>query len=93
MKIYHLATLNQYYAARASTTLDHFVTKFEATYWQDDQIGRIFAHWAIAYFGQFFENYRSNPNFWDTIFHGQTKNSQTKKFVGLHNGRVFHKLI
>jgi hypothetical protein len=28
---------------------------------QGDQIGRIFAHGAIAYFGQFLENYNSSP--------------------------------
>jgi hypothetical protein len=39
---------------------------------QGDQIGRILAHWAAVYFGQFFENYRSSPNFWSTIFHGKS---------------------
>jgi hypothetical protein len=28
---------------------------------QGDQIGRIFAYWAIVYFGQFFENKRTIP--------------------------------
>jgi hypothetical protein len=28
-----------------------------------DQIGRIFANWAILYFGQFFENHTSSPYF------------------------------
>jgi hypothetical protein len=32
------------------------------------EIGRIFAHWAIAYFGQFLENNRSRPIFWSTYF-------------------------
>jgi hypothetical protein len=27
---------------------------------QGDQIGRIFTHWAIVYFGQFFETYKSS---------------------------------
>jgi hypothetical protein len=31
---------------------------------QGDQIGRIFAEWAIVFFGQFFENYGSAPKFW-----------------------------
>jgi hypothetical protein len=31
---------------------------------QGDQIGRIFAYWAIVSFGRFKENFRSNPNFW-----------------------------
>jgi hypothetical protein len=30
---------------------------------QGDQIGRIFAQWAIVHFGQFFENYTSSPHF------------------------------
>jgi hypothetical protein len=29
---------------------------------QGDQIGRIFAHWAIVFFGQIFENCRSSAN-------------------------------
>jgi hypothetical protein len=29
---------------------------------QGGQIGRIFANWVIAYFGQFFENDKSCPN-------------------------------
>jgi hypothetical protein len=35
-----------------------------------DQIGRIYAQWAIVYFGQCFENYWSGANFWATLFHG-----------------------
>jgi hypothetical protein len=34
---------------------------------QGDQIGRIFTQWAIVYFGQWFENYRSSPNFLATF--------------------------
>jgi hypothetical protein len=34
---------------------------------QGDQIKRIFAYWATAYFGQIFENYRSSLNFWDAF--------------------------
>jgi hypothetical protein len=30
---------------------------------QGDRIGRIFTHWAIDYFGQFFENCRSSRSF------------------------------
>jgi hypothetical protein len=37
---------------------------------QGDQIGQIFAHWAVVYFGQCFENYRSSGKFWTTLFHG-----------------------
>jgi hypothetical protein len=36
---------------------------------QGDQIRRIFAYWAIVYFGHFFEKYRRSPNF----FHGQRR--------------------
>jgi hypothetical protein len=32
--------------------------------YQGDQIGRIFAHLSIVYFGHYFENYRSSANFW-----------------------------
>jgi hypothetical protein len=35
---------------------------------QGDQIGRIFAYWAIVYFGQFILNYRSRPNVRTTFF-------------------------
>jgi hypothetical protein len=35
---------------------------------QGDQIGRIFVDWAIVYFGQFFEIYRTTPKFWATFF-------------------------
>jgi hypothetical protein len=30
---------------------------------QGDRIGRVFAQWAIVYFGQLFENYRSSTLF------------------------------
>jgi hypothetical protein len=61
---------------------------------QGDQIGRIFAQWVIVYFGQFYKDYRSNPNFWATlslliyyvIFFG-------KKWLGFGLGDFFHKLI
>jgi hypothetical protein len=35
---------------------------------QCDQIGRIFAQWVIAYFGQFIENDRNSPHYWATYF-------------------------
>jgi hypothetical protein len=35
---------------------------------QGGQIGRIFAYWAIVFFGQLFENYRSSANSWATFF-------------------------
>jgi hypothetical protein len=34
---------------------------------QGDQIVRILAYFVIAFFGQFFENYRKNPSFWATF--------------------------
>jgi hypothetical protein len=37
---------------------------------QGDQIGRIFACWAIVYLGQVFENYKSSPNSWAFFVHG-----------------------
>jgi hypothetical protein len=39
---------------------------------QGGMIGRIFAYWAIVYFGHWFENYGSRANFWDTCFHGSS---------------------
>jgi hypothetical protein len=35
---------------------------------QGDQIGRIFASWVIVFLRQFFENYKSSPDFWATFF-------------------------
>jgi hypothetical protein len=59
---------------------------------QGGQIGRIFAHWAIVYCGQFLENYRSSPNFWTTIFLGKKYVlSLTIKLVGIYFGRFFLK--
>jgi hypothetical protein len=31
-------------------------------------LGEKFAHWAIIFFVQFIENYRSSANYWDTFF-------------------------
>jgi hypothetical protein len=41
--------------------------------WVLNKIGRIFVYWAIVYFGRFFRNYRSNPNFFGYFFHGTYK--------------------
>jgi hypothetical protein len=38
---------------------------------QGDQIGRIFAGWAIVFFVQLFKNNRSSPHFLATLFHGE----------------------
>jgi hypothetical protein len=57
---------------------------------QGDQIGRIFAYWAIVFFGQFFENYRRGTNSWATFFHGKSNALiLTKIELGLHFGRFF----
>jgi hypothetical protein len=39
---------------------------------QGDQIGQIFAKWAIVYFGQFFFNYEGSRHFFATLFHGKS---------------------
>jgi hypothetical protein len=52
-------------------------------YWQVDQIGRIFACWAIVYLGTFFENYKSSQKFWSSFI--SSKNnviSLTKSWLG-----------
>jgi hypothetical protein len=36
--------------------------------YQGDQIGLIFAQWAIVYFRQFWENYINYPHFWYNFF-------------------------
>jgi hypothetical protein len=59
---------------------------------QGDQIGRVFAPWAIVYFGEFLENHRSSQKLRATFF--QCKNNVsilTKKSVGLHFGHFFTK--
>jgi hypothetical protein len=40
----------------------------EAIQKQGDQIGRIFAQWAIVYFGQFLSNFRYSPIFMGSVF-------------------------
>jgi hypothetical protein len=35
----------------------------------------------------------SSPHFWDTLFIGYICINSDKKLVGLHFGRIFHKLI
>jgi hypothetical protein len=60
------------------------------SYFQGDKIGRIFAYWAIYFFGDIFENYRRSPNFLATFF--QQKKLCTnfeKKIVGLRFGDFF----
>jgi hypothetical protein len=60
---------------------------------QGDQIGRIFAYWAIVYCGLCFENCRSSANFW--IMYFITRCQLCIDFgniilVGLNFGRLFH---
>jgi hypothetical protein len=46
------------------------------------------------FWGQFFENFRRSPTFWSANFHGKKYVLLlTKKWVGLHFGQCFHKLI
>jgi hypothetical protein len=60
--------------------------------WQEqgDQIGRIFANWAIIFFGHFTENYRSSANSTGTFYH-----TASYVLIWTKNGleRLFHKLI
>jgi hypothetical protein len=68
---------------------------FNMTWIQGDQIGRIFAYWFFHFRQFFFENYRSSPNLKASFI--QSKKNYllilTKKWVKLHFGRFFHKLI
>jgi hypothetical protein len=60
---------------------------------QGDQIGPIFAHWAIVYFGRLFY-YKSNTNFWLPFsIHASKKLGINfdQKWVWLHFGRIFQK--
>jgi hypothetical protein len=63
---------------------------------QCDQIGRIFAQWVIAYFGQFSENHRSSPYFCSTCMpHSMAKLCICfdKNVLGHILGDFFHKPI
>jgi hypothetical protein len=58
---------------------------------QGDQIGRIFAHYTVAYLGQIFDSY---SRFWATLFPNYILCINfDKNWFGLHSGRFFHKLI
>jgi hypothetical protein len=57
---------------------------------QGDQIGRIFAKWAIVYFGYIFKNFSSNPDFRAASFHCKIYLLiLTKQWVWLHFGQFF----
>jgi hypothetical protein len=63
---------------------------------QGDQIGRIFAHWAIVFFVQCFK-LQKYGDFCATFFSfltfsGKSDKSLTKKWDGQHFGRFFRKL-
>jgi hypothetical protein len=56
---------------------------------QGDQKGRIFAQWEIAYFRQFFENYRRRTNFWLLFPRFRLCINFVEKWVAIHFGRLF----
>jgi hypothetical protein len=61
---------------------------------QGEQIGRIFAYWVLAYFGQFRENYGNSPNLCATLFYGKSgAQVLTKNALGYILGDFFHQLI
>jgi hypothetical protein len=62
---------------------------------QSDQIGQSFPYWAVIFFWQFFNKYRSIPNI-RLLFNTIIKFLciiLDEKWIGLHFGRFFHKLI
>jgi hypothetical protein len=78
-----------------ATLVSSISTSLSFPYRQGDQIGRIFAHWAILFFGQFIENYRSCANSRTAL---STVSIMyvlilTKTCFGLHFVRLFFKLI
>jgi hypothetical protein len=64
------------------------LVKFTGCGKQGDQIGRIFDHWVIVYFGQLFENYHSSPTFLGQLFPQLKFLVLAKKHVGLRFGRL-----
>jgi hypothetical protein len=60
---------------------------------QGDQIGRIFAYWAIVYFGRVLKITEVAQNLGATCFHGTSYALILTKIVGLHFGRLFQKLV
>jgi hypothetical protein len=60
---------------------------------QGDQIGRIFAHLAFVFFGQFFEKYRNSANSLATFFHETSYVLvSTKDVFGYSLGDFFRRL-
>jgi hypothetical protein len=70
-----------------------YITHIRNAKEQGDQIGRIFANWAIVYFGQLYENFRISPHFGPFFFSVKLYIDFDQKWVGLHFGRLFLKLI
>jgi hypothetical protein len=63
---------------------------------QGDQIVRIFAYWAIAYYGQLFlitEVTVISGLFFPTLPVMYTYLNIDKLLIGIQSGRLFHKLI
>jgi hypothetical protein len=60
---------------------------------QGDQIGLIFAHWVIVYFGYSFENLKSSPYFWATTFSMVKVNHRLKQLAWATFWAIFHKPI
>jgi hypothetical protein len=56
-------------------------------------IGRIFAFWAIVYFGKFLGSCKSSPHFYQLVFHGKVLRYFGKKGLGGILGDFFHDLI
>jgi hypothetical protein len=57
---------------------------------KSDQIGQIFAYWAVLYIGSLFEKVKSSANYWDTFF--QTTSCElilTKNWLGCTLGDFF----
>jgi hypothetical protein len=57
------------------------------------KLGDFFAFWAIYFFGQFFEKITIASQIFWLLFSTYYVLILTKKTVGLHFGRIFHKLI
>jgi hypothetical protein len=61
---------------------------------QCDKIGRIFAQWAIVYFGQFLKRYRKSPQSLAAFYQSlDDVLILTKNGLGYIFGRCFHELI
>jgi hypothetical protein len=68
------------------THLNKFELKFWPWYWPSSLIGRILAHTAIVYFGQFLENFRSSSNIGATLLYGNSYDLfLTKNFQHTNN--------